>query len=107
MKKIFPLFLFFLFFISTSNAQHDHHGDVSEKPGYSFMILEGISSASDAAQMDSLLLSLKDMVLFSETDPITKVVQVRVADPRIVYQSIYDFLVGKGYKPTKEFNTIE
>ncbi|MEW6469709.1 MAG: hypothetical protein AB1458_12330 [Bacteroidota bacterium] len=106
MKRILIALLFSICFIG-AKAQHDHHGDVSDKPGYSFMILEGISSASDAAQMDSLLLSLKDMVLFSKTDPVSKVVQIRVADPRIVYQSIYDFLVGKGYKPTKEFNTIE
>src|SRR5688572_30675 len=107
MKKCLFALLFSTLFFAAQSQNHGHVGDLSDHTGYSFMITEGVNSPTDAAMVDSLLLSLKDMVLFSKTDPITKVCQVRVQDPRVVYASIYDFLIGKGYKPTKEFSSIE
>ena len=107
MKKLLFSLVISLAFISSKAQNNYKSGDVSDHGGYSFMILEGVSNSADAALMDSILLDLKDMVLWAKTDPVTKVCQVRVQDPRVVYLSIYNYLSEKGYKPSKEFSTLE
>jgi hypothetical protein len=81
-----------------SSIKKDHY------PTYHFKIEEGISSARDAARLDSVMVQLKDMVVSSSTNAETKYATIKVVDYRITFESLKDFMARHGYTPSRQFS---
>jgi len=83
------------------------HKNTSLFNSYSFSIENGVNSPIDASRLDGIVMTMKGLVIKSETNFVTKKARIWIANPKITYRSLKYFIDKQGFTASKEYVFIK